>query len=112
MIVREEANQLVLITQPDHAEIAGTFAGNWKATAFRGYDRLEEVLFAVNEHDHCWKEADRLPLLDEETGIPYSFDNYPESIKTGLYRKGIDHLERHHPYAALLCSKHFSSFFA
>lgn len=112
MIIREREKKLILITQPDHAEIAGIFADHWKVTAFMGFDRLEETLFAVREHDRCWEKADHTPLLNIETGVPYSFDDHPDNLKIGLYRKGIDEMEKLHPYAALLLSRHFAWFFS
>ena len=112
MIIREQQNNLVLITQPHHAAISGIFAGHWKVTTFNGFNRLEEFLFTVHHHDQCWTEADKVPLLNPDSKRPYSFDDYPEERKIELYRKGIDNMENEHPYPALLCSRHFASFFA
>lgn len=112
MIAREQGKQLFLITQPHHAAVAGLFASHWKVTAFKGFDKLEDVLFAIAEHDRCWELADQAAFLNPETKLPYSFDDYPEDLKIDLYRKGLDELEKDCPYAAYLCSRHFASFFS
>src|SRR5690606_4780986 len=111
MIVREQGAQLFLITQPHHAAITCHFAGHWRVTAFLGFDMLEAVLFTISEHDHCWRKADAAPLFDPAAGRPWSFDDYPEEEKIGLYRNGLDTMEKANPYAAWLCSRHFGSFF-
>lgn len=111
MIIRRHNGDIFLISQHHHASISGTFAGHWKVTGFQGFDRLEEVLFTIDNHDRCWETADREPLFNRETGLPYSFDDYPEDPKIDLYKAGIDRMEKEHPYAALLCSKHFAAFF-
>lgn len=111
MIIREQENNLLLITQPHHAALSGTFAEHWKVTAFRGFDQLEEVLYTVRNHDRCWEEVDKTPRWNPETEQPYSFENYPEQPKIRFYTQGLDGMERDHPYPALLCSKHFASFY-
>lgn len=111
MIVREQAGNLILITQPHHASLSGTFADHWKVTAFRGFERLEDVLFTIRSHDQCWEETDKEPLLNTHTGLPYSFEDYPEEFKLTFYARELDRLEQTHPYPAYLCSKHFGSFY-
>ncbi|MBA2375199.1 MAG: DUF3891 family protein [Rubrobacteraceae bacterium] len=110
MIVREAKSGFRLISQHDHALVSGEFArrvsGDWLGEA----PLREDVLFAVSNHDVGWKRLDSEVLWNEERGRPYSFVDYPAGEKMAAYSEGLDLVEAHSPYAALLCSTHYGSF--
>lgn len=69
-----------MVTQPDHAQIAGYLAAHWGNEEFNapGYyfksddsNRLkDEVVLAVSEHDNGWWEWEAAPDLNNIDGLP------------------------------------------
>ncbi len=111
MIIRESENEFIMIKQHDHAFLSGEIATQVKKNVFKSDDYIDEVIKAAYEHDRGWIALDETPLWNDKENIPYSFQDYPLELKLAFYKKGLDELERVSPYAALLCSFHFSSFF-
>ena len=106
MIVRERADSYILIKQHDHSLISGEFARHWAEEP----QPLEPTLYAIANHDVGWQRLDASVRWNEEPGKPYSFINYPIESKLRAYKEGINLLEARSPYAACLCSMHYSSF--
>lgn len=112
MIVRERPNHFVLIEQHDHARLSGWLAVCWGNTEIpRLAEPVQGLTIAAGMHDLGWLEIDRNPGWNDEAGRPYSFRDEPLGRKLSAYRKGLDAVERLDPYAGLLCSLHYSSFF-
>lgn len=105
MIVRETPDSFVLVRQHDHALVSGSFAEHW-AEAPRPY---RSTLYAVANHDVAWRELDREARWNKETGRPYAFTDYPAEPKVAAYRAGVDLVEAADPYAACLCSMHYTT---
>lgn len=108
MIVQARTDGLRLVRQHDHALAAGELAHAWRRTAagplpFR-------LVAAVGLHDVAWRELDRRPRLDPETGRPHAFDTYPLGPKLRAYAAGLDEMEEVDPWIGLLGSLHYSSF--
>ncbi len=103
MIVRETPGSFVIVRQHDHGLASGVFAEHWARKPYP----LEPTLHAVSNHDVAWRDLDREVRWNEETGRPYAFTDYPPGPKVRAYARGIDLLEREHPYAACLCSMHY-----
>ena len=106
MIVRERADSYILIKQHDHGLISGEFARHWAEEP----QPLEPTLYAIANHDVGWQRLDASVRWNEESGKPYSFTDYPIESKLRAYKEGINLLEARSPYAACLCSMHYSSF--
>lgn len=93
------------VSQEQHALQSGVLAAAWKPT------RLPPLLvMTIGLHDTPWRDADRQPLVDEATGMPHDFLNYPTAEKLALYRAGIDALEEVHPWVAYMVSRHYTTF--
>ena len=58
MIVAPVDGGLRLITQPDHAALAGRVMGEWRAGGLPTHPRRESILRAVAAHDDGWLEVD------------------------------------------------------
>ncbi|MBB5174499.1 DUF3891 family protein [Texcoconibacillus texcoconensis] len=112
MIVRKEKDDVILIKQHQHGLVSGEMAELWGDEQFKKDNQKNEVVYAVKNHDRAWKDLDDRMLLETGDRIPASFVNYPQKYKQQAYRKELAKLERSVPYAALLVSKHFASFFA
>ncbi|KGX93650.1 serine hydroxymethyltransferase [Pontibacillus halophilus JSM 076056 = DSM 19796] len=110
MIVKEKKEGFLLISQHEHATISGELADQWRDPHMMNKQR-EEVVTAIREHDRGWIELDAHPLWNEDQHKPYSFWDYPETIKLAHYTKGIDEVEEETSYGAYLSSLHYDSFF-
>ncbi|MFC4766276.1 DUF3891 family protein [Effusibacillus consociatus] len=111
MIVHERDHDFIMIRQHDHAQVSGEAAKHWKTEFFPGFERHEDVILGIYQHDRAWIELDDTPLWNDRNHVPYSFVDFPSSLKLTFYRKGIDEVEVINPYAGLLCSLHYASFF-
>jgi hypothetical protein len=106
MIIRDEAESYLLITQPDHARLARDIVAAIRTEpALEDADR-ETVLFATLEHDNGWLEVDAEPTIDPSTGRPCDFINGPAYIKHELWPRGIRRIARTNPRAGALIAEH------
>lgn len=112
MIVRDNGDSFIMMTQHDHAQVSGRCAEVWCDSFFRGREMREAVELAIRQHDRGWIGQDEQPLWHVEKGAPYSFMDLPSAYKLSLYEKGIDEVEAMDAYAALLCSEHYVRFTA
>ncbi|WP_338448154.1 DUF3891 family protein [Niallia oryzisoli] len=110
MIVRERENEFILIEQDNHAIVSGEIMKKWMGSLFHGKKYRQSVDYATRYHDYGWRLFDQQPFWNDHKQAPYTFANYPLSPKTVIYTFGIDEVEKHDPYAALLCSRHYSRF--
>ncbi len=106
MIVKDEGATLLLITQPDHALLAGTIvAAIQTEPALQDVGR-DVVLLATREHDNGWHEVDAAPAVDASTGRPRDFIAGPASMKHALWLRGIARVAGMHPRAGALVAEH------
>lgn len=110
MIVRETTDHFICIEQDYHAHLAEQIISQWKQTFLKEDPFAETVLYAIQQHDLGWHYFDKQPLWNDETNKPYTFIDLPLLIKTVLYTYGVDLVERRSPYAAALCSAHYTKF--
>jgi hypothetical protein len=109
-----------LVSQPDHARVAGYLAAHWGgagAFARPGYyadsadpERLrQEVVQAIAEHDNGWWEWEAAPPIDSADQFPlHLLDVGRDGPDGGLHRweLGVGRFAADHPYVALLISLH------
>jgi Protein of unknown function (DUF3891) len=105
MIIRTSDSSLVLITQPDHAALAGRLMRCWEADGFPQSPRRADILTAVDLHDNGWHEVDASPIVDAATGKLLDFVSVPYDVRTGVWPRGVERL-RETPYAAALVAHH------
>ena len=103
MIVRQTDDALQLITQPDHAALAGEIMQH--SVALADHPRRSSILLAVAEHDNGWTEPDAAPLIDPATAIPFDFISAPIDIRQSVWPRGVTRLE-YDPWAAALVAQH------
>ena len=108
MIVRHAGDTLQLITQPDHARLAGEIMQHTIALA--EHPRRDSILLAITEHDNGWTEPDAAPLIDPATGVPLDFISAPIAVRQGVWPRGIARLA-HNPWAAALVAQHAIAIF-
>ena len=103
MIVRTVGDRLQLITQPDHARLAGGVMGHCAPLLTRA--RKDSILLAVAEHDNGWIEEDAAPRVNPATGQVFDFVTAPASVRQGVWPRGVARLSDD-PWAAALVAQH------
>jgi hypothetical protein len=106
MLVVPEAGRLVIVTQHDHARLAGELLSLWRADGLPGHPRRDELLFAVREHDNGWREADSAPRADPESGRPLDFRGVPREARIEIWLRGAARHAGGRPWPALLIAHH------
>jgi hypothetical protein len=103
VIVRLVDDRVALITQPDHARLAGTIMQHCVPLASR--PRRDTILHAIAEHDGGWIEEDAAPTINPTTGDVVDFVNAPLSVRHSVWTRGISRLGGD-PWAAALVAQH------
>lgn len=106
MIVRAEGDDLILITQPDHAGLAGRIMDGWRADGLPDRPSRPTVLLATHEHDNGWIEEDAWPRLDPDTGRPHDFITMPDEVKQAIWPRAVARIAEMDPQSAALIAQH------
>jgi hypothetical protein len=105
VIVAVEAGAYRLVTQPDHAHLAGEILSLWRADGLAVSPRRAEVIFAGREHDNGWREADAAPRCDG-VGRPVDFIAMARRERFEIWERGTSRFLERRPYASLLIVRH------
>ncbi|SDZ93195.1 Protein of unknown function [Thalassobacillus cyri] len=111
MIVNQSGDNFIMMAQHDHAQASGKLVDNWKQDFIMRSKLRQLADWAVGQHDRAWIPLDKHPKWNEDKNRPYTFVDYPLKEKLDAYVHGIDDIEKDSYYAAVLCSRHYSSFF-
>ena len=103
MIVRTLHDSIQLITQPDHARLAGRIIE--RASALANRPRRQSILRAAYGHDNGWVEPDAAPIVLPGTGRIADFINAPADLRQGVWPRGVKTLSDD-PWAAALVAQH------
>jgi hypothetical protein len=103
MIVRDQGSSVLLVTQPDHAQLAGRIME--RCVQLRNRPRRESILHAIAEHDNGWTEEDASPALDPTTGRVVDFVTAPLAVRHRVWPRGVERLAAD-PWAAALVGQH------
>lgn len=106
MIVREEGETYLLITQPDHARLAEQIVARMRTEPALGSADRDVILLAAREHDNGWIEVDAEPTIEPETGRPRDFMSGPAAVKHDLWRRGIARAAKMDLRAGALVAEH------
>lgn len=106
MIVVDLGPELRLVTQPDHAHLAGEILSLWRSDGLPAHPRREEILFAGREHDNGWREADAAPRWNAAACRPRDFLTTTVADRIEIWERGTARFAASHPYAALLVVRH------
>ena len=105
MIIRPNGATQLLITQPDHAELAARIMRRWRNNGFPHASDRSAILLAIEAHDNGWCEVDVSPLVDRATGRILDFVEAPDPIKRDVWPRGVARLAAA-PHAAALVAQH------
>lgn len=108
MIVRKEkSGGLTLVGQTDHSRLVGQLAAHWGNADFATPAPYESVVRAATFHDYGWLRYETSPLVNEESGTPYSFLEVPLNTKQlASYQWALDWLWDIDPYAGMIVNMH------
>lgn len=106
MIVRPDGDDLLLVTQPEHAALSGRIMAAWRRDGLPASSMRESVLLATREHDNGWLEVDEHADLDMRRRRPQHFMTAPDATKQGIWPRGVRRLEPVDPAAAALVAQH------
>lgn len=108
MIVRKPGNgELLLIGQTDHSKLVGQLAASWGNDEFAVPDPYDSMVRAAGFHDYGWLRYETSPLIHDETGEPYGFQNLPFSrSQLESYQWSLDWMADIDRYSGLIMNMH------
>jgi Protein of unknown function (DUF3891) len=106
MLLRTEEGDVLAIGQQSHAWISGQLARVWGNDRFLSPEPWEEVCLAAEQHDIGFSSCDLDPILNPDSGLPYSFMEMPLPQHLGVWSDAPRRLLAQSRYAALLVSMH------
>ena len=108
-VIRRLADRdFLLITQHDHALLAGELAEAFGNDHFASPIPRESVILAVGQHDCGWPIHDDHPTLNRD-GLPLDVFETPREIALPVWTASADRAAEKDPYAGLLVSLHVLS---
>jgi hypothetical protein len=101
MLFRTLGPDVIAISQPMHAWIAGQLLRAWSEA------QSEPVLLAAEQHDLGWLDWEGTPSFDETTGRPHLFRDVGAALHAPMWAAGVDRaLGAWGAHVALLISRH------
>ncbi len=106
--LRDGADGWILISQIEHAHLAGQLAEVWTAEPFPSLRPVrDELLAAIFHHDDGWGQWELNPGVDAEMGHPLEFTEVPTKDSLAIWRRSIALGEQIGPLAAYVIAGHF-----
>lgn len=90
MIRRESGDRWLLISQVDHAHLAGEIASVWGNDRIPYLPEVDCLLPAIRDHDEGWQEWERLPDIHPETHWPRNFTEMAPEEATRIWTRSIE----------------------
>jgi hypothetical protein len=101
------AESWVLISQVEHARLAGLLAEQWGRAPFALLQPRDELVAAIHHHDDGWADWERAAGVDAESGRPLDFTEMPLVESLAIWRDSIASAGRNGKLAAHAVSAHF-----
>ncbi|HEV7222426.1 MAG TPA: DUF3891 family protein [Pirellulales bacterium] len=101
------AESWVLISQVEHARLAGMLAERWGQPPLAPLTRGDELLAAIYHHDDGWADWERTAGVDVESGRPLDFTEMPLVESLAIWRDSIASSAKLGKLAGYLVSAHF-----
>ncbi len=98
--------QWVLISQIEHARLAGKLAEHWGAGGFLPLWPRAELLWAIDHHDDGWRQWELAPDVNPN-GQPRAFTEMEPTESLAIWSASIDSASRHGNLAAYVVAGHF-----
>lgn len=97
----------VLISQLEHARLAGQLARHWQSLPTGALG--EELRAAIDHHDDGWFDWERRPQVDARSGWPLNFLEMPLDDSVAIWRESIRVGQGLGDLPAWLIAGHFSA---
>jgi hypothetical protein len=107
LIRRDAGDRWILISQVEHARLAGVLAEHWTIGPLVNPAARQGVLAAVYHHDDGWAEWEAKPGIDVATGRPLNFVELEPAEFLNIWRRSIAAGERLDPLAGYCVAGHF-----
>jgi Protein of unknown function (DUF3891) len=104
-VASQQATVTHVVSQPEHAALAGQLSGFLEQTVFGPIP--QEVSVIIGSHDQGWFDADSTALEQSDRIHPKSFLTVAPEDAVQAWRSSIRHAERQSPLAGVLTSRHF-----
>lgn len=101
---------MLVITQRDHALLAGELADAWGNELAWRPEPWEDLVTAARRHDDGWVDWDENPTLNDY-GLPHDFITLATPERVIVYRRGVEIVGNETPHAQLLVSMHLVGLF-
>jgi len=98
----------LLISQCDHARLAGQLAEHWGAAPFASLTPRDVVLPTIYRHDDGWQAWEQQPGIDPQRGRPLSFVEMPTDVAHDIWTCSIERVADLGPLAQYLVARHFA----
>jgi hypothetical protein len=105
VIIAAMDGRLRLVTQSDHAHLAGAILALWHTDGLPHHAAREALLYAAREHDNGWREYDAAPRVGGD-GRPSDFRSIPSQDRRTLWTRGVLRHRVSQPFATLLILEH------
>ncbi|HLW94386.1 MAG TPA: DUF3891 family protein [Solirubrobacteraceae bacterium] len=112
MLISRRRDGLQLISQQDHARLAGDLAELWGAGRFPLGPTRDSLVIAAARHDDGWQTLDDAPHVNETEGRPAHFLEVPLETTVGPYGEGVDAIYADDRYAGMLASMHWAGLYS
>jgi len=99
--------QWVLISQIEHAHLAGRLAEHWGANGFAALEPRRELLWAIRHHDDGWQDWDRAPNVDPARRVPRAFTEMEIADSLAIWTGSINAAAAAGTLEAYLVAGHF-----
>jgi hypothetical protein len=103
----ERFGRWILISQIDHARLAGRLAEHWGAGGYAPPVPRDELLWAIYHHDDGWRNWDESPGVDPQRGWPRNFVEMELGDSLAIWEASIRAAEQAGKLEALLIAGHF-----
>lgn len=107
MLRQYQGGQYILLTQVDHARLAGEIAAVWGNHEVEPLSQPDVMLPAITHHDDGWFEWEQQPEVDPETGKPRDFREMPMDVATEIWTRSIEFCGNIAPLSGMFVSRHF-----
>ena len=97
----------ILMSQVDHAHLAGRLAEHWGGGSFAPLVPCEPLLWAIHHHDDGWQQWETAPGVDPSRGRPRSFTEMEISDSLSIWTGSIRIAAACGPLEAAVVAGHF-----
>ncbi len=97
----------ILISQREHARLAGDFARYWGDPSWRAISPDGIILPMIYHHDDGWADWDDHPRLDSVSHAPIAFTEMPIADAHAIWKRSIDAVAALGPLAQYAVASHF-----